>query len=477
MPKVVIVGAGMSGICMGVKLRRAGFDDFTILEKAESVGGTWRENTYPGLSCDVPSSYYAYTFDPNAEWTHYFSSGAEIREYFERATRRHGLEPHIRFGEEVTEARFEDGRWLVATNSGRDKLEADVLVSAAGVLHHPRTPQIEGLDDFGGAMFHSARWDHSVALAGKRVGVVGTGSTGVQIVTAVAGVASHLSMFQRTPQWILPIPNPSHGGAFKRLMRRPGFARLNYALNAGIFNLLTTSTIKPGWQRKLIDRACRWNLTRVKDPGLCRKLTPDYVPMCKRLVVSSGFYDAVQRPDVEIVDTAIARIEPGGIRTADGRLHELDVLVLATGFDAHAYLRPINLVGLGGRTLDGAWQGEPRAYKTVCLPGFPNFFMIMGPNSPIGNTSLVPVAETQADYALQWIQKIASGEVAWAAPKSEAMERFNTELRDAMPGTVWTTGCDSWYLGQDGVPMLWPWSPGRFKQTLSEPRLDEFEIH
>src|SRR3954447_16014805 len=293
--RVVVVGAGMSGLCMGIKLKQAGFDAFTILEKASDVGGTWRENRYPGLSCDVPSRYYSYSFELNPEWSSWQSPGEEIWRYFQDVADRYGLRPHIRLGAEAEGAAWEDGRWRVRTKAG-DELEAEVLVSATGVLHHPRLPDIEGLDSFAGAAFHSARWDHDVPLRGKRIAVVGTGSTGVQIVTALAGTAGRLLHFQRTPQWILPAPNRRYTRRERALQRRfPALGRLEYRVTQeALGRTFSTAVVKPGWQRRLISWICRVNLRTVRDRGLRRRLTPDYEPMCKRLVVSSGFYRAMQ---------------------------------------------------------------------------------------------------------------------------------------------------------------------------------------
>ena len=469
--RVAVIGAGMSGLCMGIKLREAGFADFTILEKASEVGGTWRENRYPGLSCDVPSRYYSYSFAPNPEWSSWQSPGPEILGYFRGIADRYGLRERIRFGAEVDRAVWEDGRWRVHTTAG-DELEAEVLVSATGVLHHPRVPEIEGLDTFAGHAFHSARWDPDARLDGARVGVVGTGSTGIQIVSELGGRAARLTQFQRTAQWVLPLPNRQYAQPTRALFRRfPALARIAHdAYRAQFEHLFGRAVVEDGWQRRLLDLVCRAHLRTVRDPELRRRLTPDYQPMCKRLVMSGRYYRAVSRPDVELVTEPIARVEPEGVRTADGRLHELDTLVLATGFDAHAYLRPIELVGEDGVRLSEAWTGEPRAYMTVALPGFPNFFMLMGPHSPFGNQSLVTVAETQADYVLAWLRRLRAGEIVAAAPRPEAAARFNDELRAAMPGTVWTTGCSSWYIGADGLPGNWPWAPARHRELLAEPR-------
>jgi len=467
-PEVAIVGAGMSGLCMALKLKRAGIESFTIYEKGEDLGGTWRENTYPGLTCDVPSRFYQYSFEPNPDWTHLFSPGKEIWGYLDAVAARHELRNHIRFSSEILEARFEEPRWHIRT-SGGEPLTADFLICATGVLHHPRYPDIAGLDDFAGHVFHSARWDHSAALEGRRVAIVGTGSTAVQIIGATAAKAGHLAVFQRTPQWVVRVPNPRYLGFAARLYRRlPRLNGLAYrGMQAG-FSLLARALVEPGWQRSLIGWMCRRNLASVGDRKLRESLTPDYQPMCKRLVISPGFYDAMQRDNVTLVTEAIERVEPGGIRTQDGVLHEVDVLVLATGFDAHAYMRPLQLTGTGGVTLEQAWRDGPRAYRTVALPHFPNLFVLMGPHSPIGNYSLFPIAEAQADFAMRWILDWQAGALDTVAPTQLATDDFNADMRAAMPSTVWVTGCKSWYLGKDGLPELWPWIPGRHREMLDE---------
>jgi cation diffusion facilitator CzcD-associated flavoprotein CzcO len=466
----------MSGLCMGIKLQRAGFHDYTIFEKAADVGGTWRENTYPGLSCDVPSRFYSYSFEPNPGWSSSFAGGGEIWDYFRAVTDRYGLRPHIRFDQEVAQCRWEDGHWRLRTASGEEST-ADVLVSACGVLHHPRMPDIEGLDSFAGAAFHSARWDHTVPLDGRRIGIVGTGSTGIQITTNLAYRAAKLSLFQRTAQWVLPLPNMRYRLTPRVLRRFPSLNRAAYrAAQTFMEHGVGRAVTKPCWQRTTIAAACRLNLSTVRDPVLRRKLTPDYEPMCKRLVMSSRFYRAVQQPQVAVISDQIDHVEPAGVVTDDGALHELDVLVLATGFNAHSFLRPTELIGQGGVTLDDVWSREPYAYRTVALPSFPNFFMIMGPHSPFGNQSLIAVAETQADYVVEWLRMLSAGRVTQAAPTAEATSRYNEEMRHAMPSTVWVTGCRSWYIGADGLPMNWPWTPERHREMLRRPDVAEFDV-
>jgi cation diffusion facilitator CzcD-associated flavoprotein CzcO len=469
MPSVAIIGAGMSGMCMAIKLLQAGITDVTLYEKASEVGGTWRDNTYPGLHCDVASRFYQYTFASNPGWSHFFSPGAEIQSYFTEVADRYGLRDRIRFDTEVVEARFTDAVWRIRTAAG-DEQVVDFLISAAGLLREPSYPKIKGLSDFDGAVMHSARWDHSVQTSGKRVAVIGTGSTGVQIVCGLARSAQRLTLFQRSAQWVVPFANRPYKKMAEPLRRRvPVFDRLAYHTYRWLYELLLVATVRPGWQRTLLSGACRANLRTVRDPDLRRKLTPDYQPMCRRLILSAGFYRAMQRDNVDLVTDAIDHIEPRGIVTADGVLHEVDVIALATGFDAHAYMRPMRLTGLDGITVEEAWADGPRAYLGVALAGFPNFFMLMGPHSPVGNYSLIAVAETQADYILGWIDRWRSGRFESVAPTQGATDKLYGEMRDAMPGTVWTTGCTSWYLGTDGLPELWPWTPAHYRAKLGEP--------
>jgi cation diffusion facilitator CzcD-associated flavoprotein CzcO len=475
---VAIVGAGMSGICMAAKLQDAGIDTYTIFESADEVGGTWRDNTYPGLHCDVPSRFYSYSFRTNPEWSHLLPPGREVQTYFNDIATERGIRPHIRFGTEVTSAEFRDQQWWVSTAAG-DEEAFDVLVTATGILRVPRYPDIPGVESFAGPSFHSSRWDHSVSLPDKRIGLIGTGSTGVQITAALGGEVRELAVFQRTPQWVFPFPNPRYSRLTKALLRRfPFTSTLGYRFWQFTYeNFFAKAMVKSGWQRRMVSAMCRWNLNLfVRDADLRRKLTPDYQAMCKRIIAAGHYYQSVQKPGVRVVDDAIDHIETEGVVTADGTLHELDLLVLATGFDSHAYVRPMNIVGESGLTLDEAWSEGPRAYQSVAVPGFPNLFMLMGPHSPIGQQSLVIIAENQADYAMWWIDQIRDGRVVSAAPTDMATKDYNERMKAAMPQTVWTTGCNSWYLGKDGLPELFPWEPARHRKLLSRPQPTDFDI-
>jgi len=478
-PRFIVVGAGMSGILTAIKLQEAGFEDFAVYEKGDRVGGTWRENTYPGLSCDVPSHLYSYSFDLNPDWSHRFSPGAEIEAYFEDVARRYGVESRMQFGKEVTRCAFEDGRWQLRMADGSTDV-GDVVIAATGVLHHPSIPDFQGLDRFEGPAFHSARWDHDVSLAGKRVGIVGTGSTAIQIVGAVVDQVAELSLFQRTPQWIMPQDNPAYADAEKAEFRQHPEtlhklrSDISLIFTEGFSNAVIDAQSP---QLQAIHEACVANLEdHVKDPELREKLRPDYQAACKRLIISGEFYDAIQKPNATLVTEGIECIEKSGVRTRDGKLHELDVLVLATGFQVDRFMRPIEIVGRGGTTLEDVWKHAPSAYLAISIPDFPNLFMLNGPNGPVGNFSLIDVAELQLAYIMQLVEQVRSGACREVSASRSATDRFDAERKQAVKKTVWSTGCRSWYLDADGVPMVWPWTFDRFRQEMSKPRLADFEL-
>jgi cation diffusion facilitator CzcD-associated flavoprotein CzcO len=476
--RFVIIGAGMAGVLSGIKLREAGYDDFTLYEKADRLGGTWRENTYPGIACDVPSHLYSYSFEPNPEWSHRFSPGDEIEAYFEGVARKYGVDGRIHYGEEVTRCAFEGGRWRLETKSGR-RDEADVVIAATGVLHHPNVPDLLGLERFEGALFHSARWDHGVRLDGRRIGIVGTGSTAVQIVSALIDRVGKLSLFQRTAQWIMPQENPAYAESEKAEFRKHPetmhqlHAQLSQLFAQGFSNAVVDAESP---QMKMIQDLCRANLeSSVTDPALRERLRPSYRAACKRLIISPDFYQAIQKPNAELVTEGIERLEPAGVRTRDGRLHALDVLVLATGFRADRFVRPMGVIGEGGRALDVRWSKRPDAYLSIAVPGFPNFFMLNGPNGPVGNFSLIEVAELQMAYILQLVDELRAGRCRTLSPSEEATARFEAAREEAAKRTVWTTGCRSWYLDDRGIPAVWPWTFDLFREEMARPKLEAYE--
>lgn len=479
--RVVVIGAGMAGILAGIKLQQAGITDVTIYEKADKIGGTWRENTYPGLTCDVPSHHYTYTFERNPDWSRYMSPGPEIQAYFEDTTKKYGIEKLIRFNTRIARADFKDGQWQLQTSAG-DVDVADIVIAATGVLHHPSYPNIAGLDAFEGAIFHSSRWDHSVALEGKRVGVIGMGSTGVQIISALAGKAARLEHFVRNPQWIMPVEN-GYFSEEERAAFRNDPELLAQAMDVetytsnveGFTDALThpDSEVAGIWRQ-----ACLGNLeNNVRDPQLIEQLRPDHQPMCKRLIFSPDYYQAIQHADARLVREDIECIEANGIRTRDGELHELDVIALATGFRADQFMRPMEITGRHGTNLETLWAKRPIAYLAISMPDFPNFFMLNGPNGPVGNFSLIDIAEHQWQYIEQLIEKLRRGECEEICPTPQTMADFDAERVEAAKKTIWYTGgCQSWYLDAEGIPASWPWNYSRFVAEMSAPNLEHFEL-
>lgn len=475
--RVAVIGAGMAGILAAIKLRDRGIE-CDVFEKGDGVGGTWRENTYPGLACDVAAHWYTYSFARNPEWDSLMAEGKDIRAYFQRVAHDFGVLERTRFNSEVTELRYREGAWDLACANGYEG-RYDFVIAATGVLHHPNIPQFEGIETFKGAVFHSARWDHDVALDGKRIGVIGTGSTAAQLATALVPRAKRFDLFQRTAQWVLPRDNVPYSEEDKARFRKDPEAleALIRELRAKTLEGFATAVIDvDSPELAAIEQICRENLDTVKDPELRRRLTPDYRVACKRLVISSTFYDAIQQPNADLVTSPIRRIEPTGVRTADGALHDLDVLVLATGFLVDRFIRPTRVVGRDGIDLDDVWADGPLAYLSVSVPNFPNFFLLNGPNSPIGNFSLVEVAQHQIEYIMQLIDGIRCGEYSEVSATLEAMHTFEAERCEAARKTVWVTGCDSWYLDKNGVPASWTFSYDRFVEETAAPRMEDFEV-
>ncbi len=474
---VAIIGAGAGGILSAIKLRQAGISRISVFEKESDLGGTWRDNTYPGLVCDVPSHLYRFSFAPNPDWSRTFSPGAEIYAYVRKVAEDNDVEDLIAYGSEVTKLEYNGSTWRLQTING-DQGEFDIVISAVGILHHPVYPDIEGLDSFEGNCFHSARWDAQASLDGKRIGIIGTGSTAVQIVGAVIDEVEKLSLFQRTPQWVLGAPNAFYSDEDKASYRdNPQEMARAYSSLANTLNHGFAAAVVGQNEEALaaMQSACQHTLDdNIHDPELKQKLTPNYSAGCKRLIVSDLFYPAISKPNAELVTESITRVEVNGVRTADGRLHELDVLVLATGFDPHRFLGDAEVAGQGGKMLRDTWSEGNYAYKTICVPGFTNLFFLGGPNSPIGNFSYLLTAETQFTYIEKLIRLIRDGVLSAVNPNTEVTQAFNEALKDAMPDTVWASGCQSWYFDRFGNLASWPWTFAKFEQELSEPELADF---
>lgn len=470
----IIIGGGMAGLLAAIKLRQAG-EPFILFEKAERLGGTWRDNRYPGLTCDVPAHAYTYSFEPYAEWENFYATGEEIRVYFEKTAQKYGVLDDMRFGAEVTSCIWDEARalWRVELANG-EVHEAEVVTAATGVLHHPRYPDIKGLESFTGDVVHSARWDDSIVTEGRRVGVIGNGSTGVQIITALQKMASHLVHFQRSPQWIMPVPQFPYSEEEREAFRKDS-ALIDAIRNdeqywASIYRFTSAIMNVDGPELAEVQQICEDNLENsVKDPVLREKLRPDYRVGCKRLIYSWCYYDAVQEPNVHVEREGISHIEPAGVRLKNGELIELDVLILATGFQADRFIRPTTVIGQNDVSLDDVWQPAPSAYYAVTLPNFPNFFMLNGPSGPVGNFSLIDIAERQWGYIEKLLAKLRSGEARHVAPTSEAHQAFEQARVAAAKRTIFGTGCQSWYLDANGVPATWPWSYEKFAADMDQP--------
>lgn len=477
--RIAVIGAGASGIAAAARMRGDGHA-VTVFEKADRLGGTWRENRYPGVACDIPSHLYRFSFAPNPDWSMEYAGGAEILAYLERAAEDLGVAGLIRCGEQVAAAVLEGRRWRLTTTSG-DAGAFDMVIAAMGVLHKPVLPEIAGRETFAGPAFHSARWPEDLAVDGRRVGVIGTGSSATQIVSALADRVARIDLFQRTPQWIFSVPNrpirEEKRAAFAAEPERMGalYDMLGQAMNGRFAAALVGRNPEAMAE---IEANCRANLARVRDPALRAALTPDYEVGCKRLVISDRFYDAIQSPAARLVTTPIAGIEAQGVRTGDGTLHDLDVLVFATGFDTFNFHRPTKVIGRDGRDLDADWAVSSRALRSVAVPGYPNFFFVGGPNSPIGNFSFLMTAEAQVGFIAGLSRLVADGAAPrLVEPREDVTEAWNARLEAAMPATVWAAGgCSSWYFDRSGKVASWPWTYEDFTASLARPDPAEFRV-
>ena len=456
--RALIIGSGFSGLGMGIELQRRGVD-FLILEKADEIGGTWRDNTYPGCACDIPSHMYSFSFEPKPDWTHMWSFQPEIQNYLLGVTEKYGLRRYIRFGAHVDRAQWDDDeqRWHVFTDDGGEFI-AQFLISGAGGLHIPLIPEFEGLDDYlaaGGAAFHSAQWDHGVDITGKRVAVIGTGASAIQIVPEIVKDVAGLQLYQRTPAWVMPRPNnPIPEGMQRVFANVPG---TRAAMRAGIYwihEAVGFAMTKQPRLLKLGELMGKWNIRRsIKDRELRRKLTPDYRAGCKRILNSDTYYRGIADPKTDVITDRIARFTPTGIVTADGRERPVDVVVFATGFhvtDSYTY---VDIKGPDGEDLVDRWNAEGiAALRGITVAGMPNLFFLLGPNTALGHNSVVFMIESQIRYAGQAIAAVDRAGAQALAPTRDAQDSYNDELQHDLSGTVWSTGgCRSWYLDEHGV--------------------------
>ncbi len=478
--RIVIVGSGFSGLGAAIRLKQAGIEDLVILERGEDIGGTWNFNTYPGCQCDIPSHLYSFSFAPNPDWSRTYSRQPEIREYLRRTASEHGIDPHVRLRVNVTDASWDEAAelWRIQTSAG--ELTAEVLVAAAGPLNEPKLPQIPGLQSFQGAMFHSAEWDHEHSLKDERVAVIGTGASSIQLVPHIQREAQKLHLFQRTPPWIV-----RHSDR-----RTSRFERWLYRRFPPAQRLVRTAIY---WSRELVvpwlmhpragslpERVARRHLrAQVEDPALRAKLEPDYRIGCKRILISNDYYPALTQPNVEVVSDGIIEIRPHSILTNDGVEREVDAIVLGTGF--HVTDMPVAewIHGREGRRLAEVWQDSAEAYLGATVAGFPNLFMLVGPNTGLGHNSLVFMIEAQLEYLMRCLRfSERSGTDVWEV-REDVQRAFNERLQRDLRGSVWTSGgCASWYLDANGRnTTIWPGFTWRFRRPLREFKPADYTLH
>jgi cation diffusion facilitator CzcD-associated flavoprotein CzcO len=479
-PHVAIVGAGFGGIGLGIKLREAGIESFTILEKASRLGGVWRDNSYPGLTCDVPSHLYQFSFEPNHAWSRRFPQRDEILAYLDHCADKYGLRDHIRTSTEVASADFDDerGRWRVNLVGG-EVLEADVLVTATGQLSRPAFPRIEGLDRFKGEMFHSARWNHDYDMGGKRVAAIGTGASAVQYVPEIAPLVERLHLFQRTPGWLVPKPDRPYRPREKMLFRRfPKILALSRLLSYIRFELFTLGMTRFPWLLRGHENAYKRRLRReIPDPELRERMVPDYPMGCKRVLISNDWLPALARPNVEVVCDPIAAITERGVATADGKEREVDAIVLGTGFQAHRFLAPMSIRGRDGRDLNEAWADGAEAYLGLAVSGFPNMFMLYGPNTNLGAGSIITMLESQIRFVVEAVGELRRRGARWMDVRGDVHTAFNQEVQRRLDDSVWTAGCNSWYRNEAGkVTNNWIGFVTEYRRRTRRPDPADFEL-
>jgi cation diffusion facilitator CzcD-associated flavoprotein CzcO len=462
------VGAGFSGLGMAIRLKQSGIDDFVVLEREDDVGGTWYVNTYPGCQCDVPSHLYSFSFAPNPEWSRTYSHQGEIWDYLRDCAERFGITPHIRFGQELREAAWDDERrrWRIDTSQG--EFEAEVLIGGFGGLSTPRLPNVPGIDSFEGAVFHSATWNHDHDLSGERVASIGTGASAIQYVPRIQPEVERLYVFQRTPPWVMPHSDRPVTEVERRVYRRvPALQKLVRGLVYLGREWLVLGFARDQRVMKALEKVARRHLTKgVPDPELRAKLTPGYTLGCKRILPSNDWYPTLTKPNVEVVTDAITEVKRRSIITADGTEREVDTIICGTGFHVTDFPPARLLRGKDGRLLSEVWHESAQAYLGTTVAGFPNAFMLTGPNTGLGHTSLVYMIESQVEYVLDCIRTMERSGIQTVEVRPEVQTSFNQEVQSRMPETVWMTGgCSSWYLDPTGRnTTLWPDWTFRFRQ-------------
>jgi cation diffusion facilitator CzcD-associated flavoprotein CzcO/acetyl esterase/lipase len=477
-PSVAIIGAGFGGIGLGMTLKRAGIDSFTIFEKADGIGGVWRDNTYPGAACDVPSHLYSFSFEPNPDWTRVYSPQPEILDYLEGCVERYGIGPKLRLGTEVTRADFDEGsgRWRIETDGG-ETVEADVLVSACGQLSRPALSRIPHADRFAGPIFHTARWDHEVELNGKRVAVIGTGASTIQVVPAIAPRVGHLDVYQRSAPYVIPKKDRAYMPWERRLFRWfPPARRLARFRQWLVFEIFISAFNQFRVVGKLGVRMHERHLDdQVTDPELKRALGPDDVLGCKRVLISPDYYSTLERSNVELVMQGVRELTKTGVVAEDGTERGVDVIVLSTGFESTRFLAPMEIRGRGGVELNEAWREGANAYLGMSVAEFPNLFLMYGPNTNLGSGSIIFQLESQMRYILDAVRKL-QGRGGWLAVRPEVQRSFDSEIQRRLSTSVWQTGCNNWYVDEHGRNTNnWPGFTLEYRRRTRRVDLTDYE--
>jgi cation diffusion facilitator CzcD-associated flavoprotein CzcO len=467
---IAVVGGGFGGIGAAVMLKRAGYEDVTVFEKGERVGGVWHRNTYPGAACDIPSHLYEFSFAPNT-WSRRYAPQAEIQAYMEGVARRFGVLDKVRTGTEVTSARWDEerGRWQLETSAGRH--EAEFLLTACGQLSVPKVPPIDGLESFDGPAFHTADWRHDVELAGKQVAVIGTGCSAIQVVPAIQPIVSQLDVYQRSPGWTVPKMDYAYPPWARRLFKRvPLVRRLDRASIFALNEFGAAALTRHGWLLPALRAIGRRQIeAAIEDPELRRKVTPTDAFGCKRIMLTDDWYPALAQPNVDLVTERVEAVTPAGVRDANGVERAADVLVLATGFASHDFVAPMEITGRDGRSLAEEWAEVARAYLGLSVPAFPNMFLLYGPNTNGGTGSVIFTIEAGMRHVLAALGQMEDAAASRIEVREDAAERFDRELRAALADTVWHSGCTNWYVDEKGNdPSQWPWLWSAYRRRTSK---------
>ena len=478
--RVAIVGAGFSGLAMAIRLRRAGQHDFVVLEEADDVGGTWRENTYPGCACDIPSLLYSFSFEPNPRWTRHYPRQHEIWDYLRHCTAEYGITPHIRFRTRMVGAEFDDDAklWRLHTVSG-ETITARVVVGAMGPLHQPSIPDLPGMERFAGTSFHSAQWDRDHDPTGKRVAVIGTGASAIQFVPRIARKAASVTVFQRTAPWIVPKPDRRIGRAEHAAYRLfPSLQRLRRSVIYWLHEVRVLGMVFNPRLMKVAEKLATANMRRcIGDPELRRRLTPDYQIGCKRILLSNDYYPALAQPHVHLVTEKIGEVREHAVVTTDGVEHEVDTIIFGTGFHVIDALDSQPIVGANGVKLQDAWRGGVEAYYGVAVSGFPNLFLLVGPNTGLGHNSIVFMIEAQVRYIMGCLTMLDDNDASLLNVRADAQRAFNDRLQARLGDTVWGSGCRSWYLDDSGRNRtIWPGFTFSYWWRTRRPRPADFEV-